>query len=82
LRVTGATISGVVTRYCPTCAPGGGEDRKTFPCESETLRPGRTFSLRCDPITAWGDLERARIHHSANIGGIPIPMTRVGGRSG
>lgn len=78
LRIAGAKVSGVVTRYCPACAPNGGEERKDYPCGADTLRSGGGFSLRCDPVTVWGDLESARIHHSANLGGIAIPLMRAG----
>ena len=78
LRVARSTVSGVVTRYCPACAPDGGEERRSYPCNAETLRFGSGFSLHCDPISVWGDLESARIHHSANLGGIAIPLMRTG----
>lgn len=77
LRVARSTVSGVVTRYCPACASDGGEERKSYSCGAEALRFGGGFSLHCDPISVWGDLKSARIHHSANVGGIPIPLTRV-----
>ncbi|MCW5748709.1 MAG: hypothetical protein KIT36_21150, partial [Alphaproteobacteria bacterium] len=75
LKVTGSTVSAVVTRACATCGSGGGQENRVFACTPAPLRDDGSYNLRCNGVYVWGNLQQAKVHYSAIA--VDLPLKRV-----
>ena len=77
ITVTGRSIRGDVTRYCPTCGRNGGEEQRAYTCSPATLRAEGSYDLRCGGLRLQGDMHSARLQLSG--GTVVLRLTQAGG---